>query len=274
MTRAALYLRVSTEDQAREGFSLDAQRERLIAYCQAKAWDVAKIYVEDGHSGRTIRRPAYQAMLEERASWNILLVLKMDRIHRNSRNFMAMMDDLRRWGKDFVSATESLDTSTAMGRFVMDIMQRIAQLESEQIGERVKMGLAQKFKDEPDYLGMGRPPFGYELSHNRLRIVPSQANTVREVFGAVLEGRSLVRIAEDLNDQQVTTRDGKQWTQPSVFRLVHNPVYAGFLEWDGTLKPGRHEAIVDIRDFNRTQVALASRSIRTRPTKAKLLVAP
>jgi DNA invertase Pin-like site-specific DNA recombinase len=272
MTRAALYLRVSTDDQAREGFSLDAQRERLIAYCQAKDWDVAKVYVEDGHSGRTIRRPAYQAMLAERASWDILLVLKMDRIHRNSRNFMGMMDDLRGWGKDFVSATESLDTSTAMGRFVMDIMQRIAQLESEQIAERVKMGLAQKFKDEPDYLGMGRPPFGYELVRGRLQVIPSQAKTVGEVFGAVLDGSSLVEVAGYLNEHDVTTRDGKRWTQPGVFRLLHNPVYTGYLEWDGTLKPGRHEAIVNVQDFNRVQVALASRSVR--PTKTKLLVAP
>jgi len=129
--RVAIYARVSTEDQAKEGFSLDAQRERLSAFCRAQGWSVAKEYVDDGHSGRDVKRPAYQAMMTERDAWEKVLVIKMDRIHRNSRNFMEMMDDLRRWGKDFVSATESLDTSTAMGRFVMDIIQRIAQLESE-----------------------------------------------------------------------------------------------------------------------------------------------
>lgn len=274
MTRAAVYVRVSTEDQAREGFSLEAQRERLIAYCQAKAWDVAKVYVEDGHSGRTIRRPAYQEMIAERTSWDALLALKMDRIHRNSRNFMAMMDDLRSWGKDFVSATESLDTSTAMGRFVVDIMQRIAQLESEQIGERVKMGLAQKFKKEAAYTGIAKAAFGYDLTHGRLRVVADQAEIVRQIFRAALEDWSNERIAKYLNEHEVTTRDGKLWTQSKIHRLLHNPVYAGVLKWDDALKPGRHEAIVDVQDFNRAQVALASRSIRTHPTKAKLLIAP
>ena len=114
--RCALYTRVSTEDQAREGFSLRAQRNRLNSYCQAQGWTVAEAYEDEGFTGRDVRRPAYQRMMDEPDRWDILLVLKIDRIHRNARNFMAMMDDLRRSGKDFVSATESLDTSTATGR--------------------------------------------------------------------------------------------------------------------------------------------------------------
>src|SRR3989442_8108675 len=160
-SRVAVYARASKEDQAKEGFSLDAQRDRLHAFCRAQGWSAAKEYVDDGHSGRDVKRPAYQAMMAERESWDKVLVIKMDRIHRNSRNFMEMMDDLRRWGKDFVSATEALDTSTAMGRFVMDIIQRIAQLESEQIGERVYMGMAQKHKQAKGFLGFRRP-YGYE----------------------------------------------------------------------------------------------------------------
>src|SRR2546422_8110972 len=157
--RVATYTRVSTEDQAKEGFSLGAQRERLEAYCLARDWEVAARYVDDGHSGRNIRRPAYAKIIAERDRWDAILVIKMDRIHRNSRNFMEMMDNLGEWGKNFVSATESLDTSTAMGRFVMDIIQRIAQLESEQIGERVYMGMSQKAKEGPGILGF-HPPLG------------------------------------------------------------------------------------------------------------------
>src|SRR5206468_6699084 len=126
-------------------------------YCLARGWEVAALYVDDGHSGRNTRRPAYQRMIEERDRWDAILVIKMDRIHRNARNFMEMMDQLGEWEKDFVSATESLDTSTAMGRFVMDIIQRIAQLESEQIGERVKMGMAQKARAGPGIVGY-QPP--------------------------------------------------------------------------------------------------------------------
>src|ERR1051326_7807406 len=115
MTRVALYTRVSTEDQAKEGFSLDAQLERLRFYAKAQGWTVAGEYVDEGHSGRTTKRPQYARMMAEIAACDTLLVLKMDRIHRNSRNFMAMMDQLRKDQKEFASVTESLDTSTAMG---------------------------------------------------------------------------------------------------------------------------------------------------------------
>src|SRR3990170_777481 len=161
MTRAALYARVSTEDQAERGYSLEAQRDRLRSYCAAQGWDIAGEYVDDGYTGRDTRRSEYGRMMAERDSWDSVLVLKMDRIHRNSRNFMGMMDDLRTWGKDFVSATESLDTSTAMGRFVVDILQRIAQLESEVTAERVYVGMSQKAKTGTGFNGFTLP-FGYD----------------------------------------------------------------------------------------------------------------
>src|SRR2546428_12007588 len=188
--RVAVYARVSTEDQAKEGFSLEAQRERLEAYCLARDWSVAARYVDEGHSGRNIRRPAYQKMMSERDEWDALLVIKMDRIHRNSRNFMEMMENLQEWGKDFVSASESLDTSTAMGRFVMDIIQRIAQLESEQIGERVKMGMTQKARGGPGVLGF-HPPLGYDVTGGRLGPTAAGAAVGRPMFGPCPHGRRL-----------------------------------------------------------------------------------
>ena len=145
--RAALYVRVSTEDQASEGFSLDAQVKRLEAYCRVRGWDVAGVYRDEGFSGRSTDRPEYRRMMEEMDSWDTILVMKMDRIHRNSVNFAMMMDDLREHGKEFSSMQDKFDTTTAMGRFVMDIMQRIAQLESEQIGERVRIGMEYKARN-------------------------------------------------------------------------------------------------------------------------------
>src|SRR6266511_510264 len=198
--RVAIYTRVSTEDQAKEGFSLDAQRERLQAYCLARDWAVAATYIDDGHSGRNTKRPAYQRMMAERDRWDALLVIKMDRIHRNARNFMGMMDDLRDWGKDFVSATESLDTSTAMGRFVMDIIQRIAQLESEQIGERVYMGMLEAAQ-QGKFLGSS-DPYGYRFDPKRgnLVVVRAEAEVVREIHHLYFaERRSMRAIAEALN---------------------------------------------------------------------------
>src|SRR5687767_6572779 len=206
-TRVALYTRVSTEDQAKEGFSLAAQLERLRYYAKAQGWTVAGEYIDEGHSGRTTRRPQYERMMAEIAAWDTLLVLKMDRIHRNSRNFMAMMDLLRKKGKEFASVTESLDTSTAMGRFVMDIIQRIAQLESDQIGERTFVGMEQKAKQGGGNLGKPAP-YGYRYQEGSLHPVPEQAAIVLEMFQAFADGDGKVEIAKRLNRRGVPGPSG------------------------------------------------------------------
>ena len=260
MVRVAIYSRVSTDDQAREGFSLDAQEERLEAYCRAREWDAVATYVDDGYSGRDTRRPAYQRMMEERDRWDVALVMKMDRIHRNARNFMGMMDDLGSWGKNFVSATESLDTSTAMGRFVMDIIQRIAQLESEQIGERVYMGMAQKATSGPGILGF-HSPLGYRLSDGQLRVDPDEAPVITTMFDLCLGGRSLEEISDELNRQGLQTKRKSTWRPVKVYRILHNPLYAGYLRWDGLLRRGDHEPLVSIDAFNRVQTTLRSRAL-------------
>jgi DNA invertase Pin-like site-specific DNA recombinase len=261
--RAAVYTRVSTEDQAKEGFSLEAQRQRLQAYCVAQGWTIASTYVDEGHSGRSTRRPAYQKMMEERDGWDLILVIKMDRIHRNARNFMEMMDHLREWDKDFVSATESLDTSTAMGRFVMDIIQRIAQLESEQIGERVKMGMSQKAKTGPGILGF-HAPLGYEFTDGQLVSNDGDAGVVREIFKRCVSGETLEEIASNLTADGLRTRRGTEWTAVKVFRILHNPIYAGFLRWDGILRKAEHVALVPIETFNEAQECLRSRALLPR----------
>ena len=198
MVRVAIYTRVSTEDQAQEGFSLAAQRERLTAYCNAQGWTIYNVYEDDGHSGRYTKRPNYQKMISDRENWDMILVLKLDRIHRNSRNFMEMMDDLCKWGKEFSSMQESLDTSTAMGRFVVDIIQRIAQLESEQIGERVYMAMKQKAKTVGGPLG-GNVPYGYEYSNGKYSINEIEGEIVSLIFQEYLTGKTTKEIAEVLN---------------------------------------------------------------------------
>ena len=252
MVKVAVYTRVSTEDQAREGYSLDAQKERLLAYCEAQGWELAEFYEENGHSGRNTRRPAYQRMMDERTRWDVILVMKMDRIHRNSKNFMIMMENLEKWGKKFTSMNESLDTSTAVGRFVVDIIQRIAQLESEQIGERTYMGMAHKAENAPGLLGFN-PPFGYCIQENDLSIVPEEARTVRQIFARYSVGETMGNIALFLNRAEILTRRKCAWTIWSISHLLHNPAYAGFRRWDGILVPSTHEAIISREQFNQVQ---------------------
>jgi len=260
MTRAALYTRVSTEDQAKEGFSLEAQRRRINDFCAARGWTPANAYVDDGYSARSTRRPAYERMMSERDRWDLLLVVKMDRIHRNAKNFMTMMEDLQAWGKEFASVQENFDTSTAMGRFVMDIIQRIAQLESEQIGERVYMGMAQKATSGPGILGF-HSPLGYRLSDGQLRVDPDEAPVITTMFDLCLGGRSLEEISDELNRQGLRTKRKSAWRPVKVYRILHNPLYAGYLRWDGLLRRGDHEPLVSIDAFNRVQTTLRSRAL-------------
>jgi len=250
--RIALYARVSTEDQAKEGFSLDAQIRKLEAYCRSREdWVPVDSFIDDGYSGRNTDRPAYKRMMESMDEWDILLVMKMDRIHRDSVNFATMMNILKKNGKEFNSIQEKFDTTTAMGRFVMDIMQRIAQLESEQIGERVKAGMRRKAELGLGVLGSGHP-YGYKYSDRFLCIEPDEARTVRMIYRMHSEGLSTEDIAKRLNDEEIPAKKGGRWNRQSIHKILRNPLYIGKVRWDGVVRNSAHEAILGPTEFEAT----------------------
>lgn len=260
--RAAIYTRVSTEDQAKEGFSLDAQLDKLRSYCKARDWEIGGEYIDDGYSGRYIKRPAYKQMMEALDKWDILLVIKMDRIHRNSKNFMLMMEELKKQKKEFVSMTESLDTSTAMGRFVMDIIQRIAQLESEQIGERVYVGMEQKAKTNSGMLGFNIP-YGYNYIDGKLIVNPDESENVKNIFEMYQKGLSMKKISEDLNLRNIQTKLNKTWGAQTISLILKNPLYCGYLHWEDYLNPGDHDPIIEKNVFNDVQQTIQRKNIKT-----------
>jgi len=260
--RVAIYTRVSTEDQAKEGFSLDAQLDKLRSYCKARDWVIGGEYIDDGYSGRNVKRPAYSKMMEEMDKWDALLVIKMDRIHRNSKNFMLMMEHLKKEEKEFVSMSESLDTSTAMGRFVMDIIQRIAQLESEQIGERVYVGMEQKARTNGGVLGFNIP-YGYDYVDGKLLVNEDEAKQVKNIFQMYLNGLSMKKIADILNSKGIPTKQNKIWGSQTVSMILKNPLYCGFLHWEDYLNPGDHDPIVDRDTFNEIQELRQKRNTKT-----------
>ena len=143
--RAVGYVRVSTEEQARRGVSLAAQRDQVKAYCRARRWQLVKVHADEGLSGRSLDRPGLQAALadvrEGRAT--ALVVTKLDRLSRNTRHILALVeDDFASNGVALVSIAETLDTTTAMGKFVVTLLAGLAQMEREQIGERTRAALA------------------------------------------------------------------------------------------------------------------------------------
>jgi DNA invertase Pin-like site-specific DNA recombinase len=258
LTKVAIYTRVSTEDQAKEGFSLDAQLEKLRSYCKARDWEIGGEYIDDGYSGRNIKRPAYSKMMSELDTWDLLLVIKMDRIHRNSKNFMLMMEYLKKEGKEFVSMSESLDTSTAMGRFVMDIIQRIAQLESEQIGERVYIGMEQKARIGGGMLGFNIP-FGYNFSDGNLKINRDESMIVNNIFNWYIDSKSMGEIVKMLNNAKVPTKKGGIWAKKTISKILKNPLYCGYLHWEQYIYRNSHDPIIIESDFNKVQEIIAEK---------------
>jgi site-specific DNA recombinase len=257
--RAAIYARVSTEDQAKEGFSIAAQVKRLNAYCKARGWAVAGEYIDEGHSGRSIERPAYKRMMAEIEKWDVLVVLKMDRIHRNSINFTLMMNALKDAGKEFNSMQESFDTTTAMGRFVMDIIQRIAQLESEQIGERVKVGMTQKAKKGKGLLGFPAP-YGYIWNGHDLDVEPSEAEVVQRIYHEFLNCVTPSQIALNLNLEKIPTKHVASWDKSTIHGILANPIYIGFSLWNDIMQKGKHIPVVDKATFDQAQELMALKS--------------
>lgn len=275
--RAAIYVRVSTEEQASEGYSIGAQKEMLQDYCIVEGWEIAGVYEDDGYSGRSVKRPAYQRMMSEMDSWDVLLVIKMDRIHRNSRNFMNMMEALTKHGKMFVSQSEALDTTNALGRFVVDMIQRLAQLESEQIGERTYMGMREKAetldKAEEGKRTMGfTPPFGYRLENGGLEEEPDELPIVSRMFSEYLGGSTMDEISWSLGREGILTRRGNPWNKRNMSTVLHNPVYAGYMRWEDVLIRHHARTAVSVEEFNRTQELMASK-VRD-PSKRNVFLIP
>jgi DNA invertase Pin-like site-specific DNA recombinase len=216
-------------------------------------------------------------MMEEIDDWDVLLVMKMDRIHRNFRNFMAMMEALDRSGKKFASVNENLDTSNAVGRFATDIIMRIAQLESEQTGERTYMGMREKAetleKADSGKRTMGfTPPFGYALEDGKLVAVPEELSVVSRIFSMYLGGTTMEMICYGLNASGELTRKGNPWNKYNLRNVLHNPVYAGYMRWEDVLI--HHDAgnAVSPEDYNAVQELMASK-VRD-PSKRTVFLVP
>lgn len=238
--KAAIYCRVSTDDQARQGYSMAAQERRSRAYADKRGWQVVGVY-SDSRSGKVLRRPGYVRMLEESEAWDVLVVWKIDRIHRDAVHFSKMLAALQSAGKAFVAVYEELDSTTVYGAFAMDVIARLAQLESEQLGERVIDGMSQKIR-KGEFIGP--VPFGYEKNvHGQL--VPSvMAPLVRMIYAYRRNGMSYKAIAERLNSFGIQAALGRKWNGKNVSNLIRNPVYAGFIRWNGIVAVGVHTAII------------------------------
>ena len=243
----ALYIRVSTERQADEGYSLDAQQERLQAYCQAHGWtvDASRIYIDAGVSGKSTQgRERFQAMIAaaKEGEINRIVAMKLDRIARNVKDFLSIVDELKAVGCDLVLIKESFDTSTPNGKFALTMFAAMAELEASTITERVMSGKAQK-ASEGGYNG-SRCPLGYKYENGAFTVDSGASYWVREILNGFVSGQGLSRIADDLNAAGAITAKGGKWYAGTVRYVLQNGFYAGLSQWDGTETKGDHPAII------------------------------
>jgi len=248
--KAAIYIRVSTQEQAEEGHSIPMQTERLKKYCEAKGWLVASIYTDPGYSGSNILRPGLSKMISDINSGdiNVVVVYKLDRLSRSQKDTLFLIEDVfLKNNIDFVSMNENFDTSSPFGRAMIGILSVFAQLEREQIKERMAMGHIGRAKEGYWHGGSGAP-IGYDFIEGNLIVNEYEALQVREIYDLFLKGNTIHGIAS-LMKSKYSNRYSSWNNHATVGKIIKNSVYIGKIKYKGLEYPGRHEPIISDEIF-------------------------
>lgn len=258
--RVFLYVRVSTQEQAKEGYSIDEQIERLKDYCKAMGWIIVKIYTDAGFSGASTDRPALQDMIKdiEAGKGNSVVVYKLDRLSRSQKDTLSLIEDSFLAHKvDFVSMTENFDTSTPFGRAMIGILSVFAQLEREQIKERMGMGKEGRAKDGK-WHGGGYVPIGYDYTDGELVINEFEAMQIREIHKLYQEGKAFNAIDGIFAERGYTQKHGK-WHTKRIKEAMLNELYIGKITYNGQVYDGTHEPIIDNETYKKSIALYQSR---------------
>jgi len=219
--RAVGYVRVSTDQQADNGESLHMQETKIRAMAEVQDAELVEMLVDAGESAKSLQRPGMCQLLELVASKSVdsVIVLKLDRLTRSVRDLADLLDTFDRKGVSLVSVNESLDTGTAAGRLVLNVMASVAQWEREVIAERTREALASK---KARGHRIGNIPFGWEIGPDGVRLVenPQEQRVISIIAELRAEGHSLRAIAAELNRQGYRTRSGSTWRHQYVAGIV------------------------------------------------------
>jgi site-specific DNA recombinase len=219
MTKAIGYIRVSTEMQVNEGVSLDAQTAKIRAYCELNDLELIEIVCDAGKSAKTTNRDGLQKCLAMIASGEsqAIVVYKLDRLSRKVLDTLNLISEIESHGASLHSISEKLDTSSALGKFFVNMTAALAQLERDQISERVTMAMAHK-KDEGQHCGAA--PFGFEMVNKELQRVESQHNAIAIIRDMRNKGAALRAIADHLNGEGIPTQRGGKWQASTINQIV------------------------------------------------------
>ena len=289
--KIGIYIRVSTEDQAREGYSLEVQREYLESFAKREYYEIFKVYCDEGISAYSTRRPALQQLLvDARAKrFELVLVHKIDRFSRNLKDLLMLVDELSSYGVAFKSAAEPFDTTTSAGKLMFQQLGSFAEFERNRIAERVFPGMI-KGVQQGNWQGARFAPFGYTYNKERklLEIDEREASIVKLIYTMYISGKSTHAIAAYLDKKGYKTRTGKQFYSKFVCDILKNQIYTGKIVWNRKhydknqktkkhykyirndpskilVAQGRHKPIIDEEDFAEVQKLIANKTRTWRP---------
>ena len=241
---AGLYMRVSTEDQAREGFSLPEQKERLEAYCKFNDYNIVEYYKDAGISAKTgNHRPEYKRMLEDgkQGKINMFIALKLDRVTRSVKDWESLIEFTEKYNIDLALVNDKIDTTTANGKMVSRIMMSVYQNEIERTSERTIIGLEGAIKQGHI---PARAPLGYKHVDKVLVPDPLTKDIVIRIFNLYFEGWTYFRIANLFNEEKVLGKTN--WCDSGILKIISNVIYKGdYIQWKTTNNPRYFSNVVE-----------------------------
>jgi site-specific DNA recombinase len=220
MATAIGYIRVSTEGQAVDGVSLDAQRAKIEAWASLNDYTLAAVHVDAGISGKGMdNRPGLQAALSDCRKGSALVVYSLSRLARSTKDTISISDRLAKTGADLVSLSEKIDTTTAAGKMVFRMLAVLAEFERDQISERTATAMQfKKTKGER----VGAIPYGYDLGADEVKLVanPAEQDVIRQAQELHAGGLSLRKIAAELDRRGLYARNGQAFQATQIMRMV------------------------------------------------------
>lgn len=252
--KAAIYIRVSTLDQARDGFSLPAQRRVLEEWCDRNRHSVYKVYGDEGISGKDMtHRPAVTELISDAKSekFDTVLVWALSRFTRSVADLYNTWNIFQCHNISLVSVTEGFDTNTPTGRAMMGMLGVFAQMEWEITSERVALAMQER-------AAQGKRTCNYALGYDSdgkdtLAVNDREADLVRLIFRKFNSYKCLLAVSDSLNLMGFTGRNKHRFTAESVKRILTNPLYIGYYSFKGERYKGDFEPIIDTETWNRAQ---------------------
>lgn len=262
--RAAVYCRVSTLEQATDGYSLGVQKEKLSKYAEAQSYELIGIYSDEGFSGKDLARPEMERLISDVKAHKIdvVLIYKLDRLSRHVKDVLELVELFDKYSVTLYSLNEQLDVSSPFGRAALKMSATFSELERETIVERMQMGKDARARSGK-YTCPGKSPFGYKLNKetDRLEIVPEEAEAIRDMYSKYIEGYTFRKLYAYCREKYPTMRYFSN--SMSCKPVIERPMYAGYFEHKGQLiKATNYEPIISYDTYLQAQEAIKRNTTR------------